>query len=255
MDRLVFTATTAMSEYRLDRQAMTHELANVSTVGFKKAFQVANRAVRVEGEGFDSRFLPRAFTSAKINLEEGPRMITGRSLDIAMNEKTVLGVQGDDGTLGWTRRGDLAVDAEGFLNTSSGNPVLDVSGAPIQLPVGVVDYRFTEDGSLFVADPSAPENGDQLVTQLLIKDASITDLGRREDGLLRPLAQPEKQTDFESGPGRVSITPGALEGSNVSAVQALVKFIDHMRSFEMQTKIIKEMKDNDSSGAAMMRLS
>jgi flagellar basal-body rod protein FlgF len=35
----------------------------------------------------------------------------------------------------------------------------------------------------------------------------------------------------------------------------LVKFIDHMRSFEMQTKIIREMKDNDSSGAAMMRIS
>ena len=255
MDRLVFTATTAMSEYRLDRQAMTHELANVSTVGFKKAFQVANRAVRVEGEGFDSRFLPRAFTSAKIDLEEGPRMITGRPLDVAMNEKTVLGVQGDDGTLGWTRRGDLSIDAEGFLSTGSGNPVLDVSGAPIQLPVGAVDYRFTEDGSLYVADPNAPENADQLVTQLLIKDASMTDLGRRDDGLLGPLAQSENQLDFESGPGRASITPGALEGSNVSAVQALVKFIDHMRSFEMQTKIIKEMKDNDSSGAAMMRLS
>ena len=35
MDRLVFTANTAMSEYRLDRQNMTHELANVSTTGFK----------------------------------------------------------------------------------------------------------------------------------------------------------------------------------------------------------------------------
>ena len=38
MDRLVFTANMAMSEYRLDRQNMTHELANVSTPGFKKAF-------------------------------------------------------------------------------------------------------------------------------------------------------------------------------------------------------------------------
>jgi len=42
MDRLIFTATTAMAEYRLDRQNMTHELANVSTPGFKKAYQVAN---------------------------------------------------------------------------------------------------------------------------------------------------------------------------------------------------------------------
>lgn len=35
MDRLIFTATTALNEYRLDRQSLTHELANVSTTGFK----------------------------------------------------------------------------------------------------------------------------------------------------------------------------------------------------------------------------
>ena len=51
------------------------------------------------------------------------------------------------------------------------------------------------------------------------------------------------------------MTVGAIEGSNVSTVDTLVKFIDHMRSFEMQTKIIREMKDNDSSGASMLRLS
>ena len=55
MDRLVFTANMAMSEYRLDRQNMTHELANVSTPGFKKAFQLANRAIRTEGNGLDTR--------------------------------------------------------------------------------------------------------------------------------------------------------------------------------------------------------
>lgn len=51
MDRLIFTATTALNEYRLDRQSLTHELANVSTTGFKKSFEVANRSVRVEGNG------------------------------------------------------------------------------------------------------------------------------------------------------------------------------------------------------------
>jgi len=35
----------------------------------------------------------------------------------------------------------------------------------------------------------------------------------------------------------------------------MVKFIDYQRSFEMQTRVISEMKDNDSSGASMMRMS
>ena len=255
MDRLIFTAHTAMAEQRLDRQSMTHELANVSTIGFKKAYEVANRSVRVEGDGFDSRFLPRAFTTASINLEEGPRMVTGRPLDVAMNDATVLGVRAEDGSLAWTRRGDLRVDVEGFLTTGSGYPVLDQSGAQIQMPVGSVLYEITEDGSITVMDPNAPENGSIPMAQLLLKDASTVDLARREDGLFRPTTQTEDGQDFTSGPRAASLTSGALEGSNVSTVHTLVKFIDHMRSFEMQTKVIKEMKDNDASGAAMMRVS
>ncbi len=255
MDRLIFTATTAMSEARLDRQAMTHELANVSTVGFKKAYQIANRAVRVEGDGFDSRFLPRAFTTLRVDLTEGPRMITGRPLDIAMNEQTVLGVQTDDGQLAWTRRGDLTVDAAGFLMTGGGNLVLDESQAPIQLPAGQVSLEITNDGSISAFDPAAPENGSVPLTQLLIKDASGVELGRREDGLFQPLTNTDDFVDFSAGPNVASVTPGALEGSNVNTVDALVRFIDHMRSFEMQTKVVKEMKQTDSSGASMMRLS
>jgi flagellar basal-body rod protein FlgF len=255
MDRLVFTANTAMTEYRLDRESMTHELANVSTVGFKKAYQVANRAVRTEGDGFDTRFLPRAFTTMKVDLSPGPRMVTGRALDIAMNDQTVLGVRAEDGSLAWTRRGDLKVDAEGFLLTGTGRPVLDDTGAEIQMPVGSVSYGISDDGSVTMMDPAAPENGFQVMARLLIKDASTTDLGRREDGLFRPLNASEDSQDFETGPEVASVTSGTLEGSNVSTVHTLVKFIDHMRSFEMQTKVIKEMKDNDASGASMMRVS
>jgi len=104
-------------------------------------------------------------------------------------------------------------------------------------------------------DMNNPENGPQEIARLGIKDASLTAMSRREDGLFKPLNNTEDGFDFEGGPEPASLTSGSLEGSNVSAVQTLVKFIDHMRSFEMQTKVIREMKDNDSSGAAMMRLS
>jgi len=104
-------------------------------------------------------------------------------------------------------------------------------------------------------DPNNPGPGPQEIAQLGLKDASATMMARREDGLFKPLDNTEDGFDFESGPEAASLTAGSLEGSNVSAVQTLVKFIDHMRSFEMQTKVIREMKDNDASGAAMMRLS
>ena len=255
MDRLIFTANMAMSEYRLDRQNMTHELANVSTPGFKKAFQVANRPIRTEGDGFDTRYLPRAVTSPLIDLSPGPRMLTGRSLDVAMDNLTLLPVQADDGDIAWTRRGDLNLDPEGFIRTGEGYLVLDPSMKPIQLPQGSVVYEIAGDGTISIIDPTAPENGFQQIAALGIRDATGVDIARREDGLFKPITNTEDRQDFTPGAGVPSLTPGSLEGSNVSTVQTLVKFIDHMRSFEMQTKIIREMKDNDTSGAAMLRLS
>ena len=255
MDRLIFTANMAMSEYRLDRQNMTHELANVSTPGFKKAFQVANRPIRTEGDGFDTRYLPRAVTSPLIDLSPGPRMLTGRSLDVAMDNRTLLPVQADDGDIAWTRRGDLGLDPEGFLRTGEGYLVLDPAMKPVQLPQGSVIYEIAGDGTISVTDPTAPENGFQQIAALGIRDATGVDIARREDGLFKPITNTEDRQDFTPGTGVASLTPGSLEGSNVSTVQTLVKFIDHMRSFEMQTKIIREMKDNDTSGESMLRLS
>jgi flagellar basal-body rod protein FlgF len=49
------------------------------------------------------------------------------------------------------------------------------------------------------------------------------------------------------------VTAGALEGSNVNPVLALVKLIDESRSFEQSIKFIKTAKEIDESGAQMMR--
>jgi flagellar basal-body rod protein FlgF len=255
MDRLVFTAHMAMSEYRVDRHNMTHELANVSTPGFKKAFEIGKRPIRAEGDGFETRYLPRAMTTPLVDLTEGHRMITGRNLDVAMNEATVLAVRSDNNEVAWTRRGDLSTDQEGFLRTGEGHLVLDPSFAPIQLPIGPFTFDIAEDGTINAVDRQNPQAGPVPVSSLGLKDASNADLARREDGLFRPLANTEDRQDFVSGPGAISVTSGALEGSNVSTVETLVRFIDHTRSFEMQTKIIREMKDNDTSGESMMRLS
>ena len=239
MDRLVFTANMAMSEYRLDRQNMTHELANVSTPGFKKAFQLANRAIRTEGDGFDTRYLPRAVTSPLIDLAPGHRIVTNKPLDIAMDNKTVLPVLAENGEVAWTRRGDMALDPEGFLRTQEGFLVLDDSLQPIQLPQGGVSYQITTDGTITGFDPAAPANGFEVLAVLGIQDATGVDLARREDGLFKPMNNTQDRQIFEPGTGVASVTVGAIEGSNVSSVHTLVKFIDHMRSLRCKPRSLK----------------
>ena len=58
MDRLGFNSVATFDEDRLARQNITNNVANVSTTAFKKSFDVALKAFKADGDGFDSRFQP-----------------------------------------------------------------------------------------------------------------------------------------------------------------------------------------------------
>ena len=251
MDRLVFTSNATITEMAAARQVLVNELANTSTVGFKSSYDVALQSVKVEGEGFDTRMQAKAISRDFIRLDPGPLMATGRNLDVALTDRSVLAVQAPNGELAFTRRGDLRVNPQGILETGSGHPVLG-QGGPVNIPPGFI-VKINEDGGIYARDPAqvgpAPE---VLVDQLSLRDASQVKLLRREDGLYRVADRPAG-SDFASGPNLPRVIPQALEGSNVSAIEAMAKLIDHSRSFETQIRIIKETKSLDESGSTMMK--
>ena len=110
MDKLIFTALGSTMANSVQRVMLTNDLANVSTTGFKRA--MADRPVpgKVDGPGFPTRFQPVVSTQDDIiNLRAGTPVQTGNPLDVSMNDKTVLGVQSDDGAIAFTRRGDLRI--------------------------------------------------------------------------------------------------------------------------------------------------
>ena len=107
MDRLAFNAMASINEERLVRQQLTNDLANVSTVGFKKTYEATLQPQQAVGKGFDSRLQPLIYTTDRVMLDNGPLMVTGRDLDVAFSNKTVLGVTGSDGTLAFSRRGEF----------------------------------------------------------------------------------------------------------------------------------------------------
>lgn len=250
MDRLIFTSYSAINEKAMERQAIVNEMANVSTVGFKRSFDVALRSVKVEGDGFDTRYQTQAVARDVINLEPGALMVTGKPLDVAMQGSTVMGVEAPNGQLAFTRRGDLRVTATGVLENGSGHAVRG-EGGPIVAPAGF-EVSIGEDGTVYARDPAQPAAPPALIGQLLLRDASQQALVRREDGLLAPQGQPPG-SDFASGPQRPTLVTKALEGSNVNAIYAMTRMIDHSRSFEAQIRAIKEAKSLDESGATLMK--
>jgi flagellar basal-body rod protein FlgF len=251
MDRLVFTSNATIKEQATARQVLVNDLANVSTVGFKSSYDVALKTIKVDGPGFASRFQAQAVARDQIRLTPGSVMATGRPMDIALAEKAVLTVQAPNGDLAFTRRGDLKVNPQGQLENGSGHLVLG-NGGPIAVPPGMV-VSINPDGTVYAKDPSQPSTAPSvLIDQLRLRDGGDVKLGRRQDGLFRVDGQPDG-TDIALGNAQPRLIPQALEGSNVSAIEAMTRLIDQSRSFETQIRIIKETKALDESGASMMK--
>ena len=254
MDRLAFNAAAAINEMRTARQMTTNELANVATPGFKRSFESAMLTMKVQGAGFETRLQPQAFASDNINMKPGVIVKTGRDLDVAMDEQTVMGVTATNGELAFTRRGDLKLNGSGVLEMGTGALVRGQAGGPITIPPGFF-VKISKDGSIFATNPAqAGVAAPVLIDRILLRDASQVGLERREDGLYKVVGKP-KGEDIPVTGKLVSLTPETLEGSNVNAMEVMVKLMDQSRSFEMQVNVIKQSKDVDESGGSMMRAS
>ena len=254
MDRLAFNAAAAINEMRTGRQMTTNELANVATPGFKRSFESAMMTLKVQGAGFESRLQPQAYASDNINMKPGVIVKTGRDLDVAMDEQTVMGVTASNGELAFTRRGDLKLNGSGVLEMGTGALVRGQNGGPITIPPGFF-VKISKDGSIFATNPAqAGVAAPVLIDRILLRDASQVSLERREDSLYKIVGKPAGE-DIPVTGKLATLTPETLEGSNVNAMEVMVKLMDQSRSFEMQVNVIKQNKDVDESGGTMMRAS
>jgi flagellar basal-body rod protein FlgF len=253
MDRLAFNASAAIAESRTAQHMVNNELANVSTPGFKRSFESAMVSVTAVGAGFSSRIQPKSLNVDTIIMTAGIALIaTGNDLDIAMNDKAVLGVSGKDGTVAYTRRGDLRVSAKGILETGNGHAVLGQGGSPISIPPGFKAVINT-DGAIYADNPTNVGVAKPvLIDRLMLRDAEGINLSRRTDGLFGVEGKPNG-AEIPSSKALLTVNPKCLEGSNVNALSVMVRLMDLSRSFEMNVNVIKQSKDSDESGATMMR--
>ena len=171
-----------------------------------------------------------------------------------MNNATVLGVQTDDGSVAFTRRGDVRATEIGLLELGNGRLILDDGGNPITVPADTV-ISIGTDGTVYGRDNQDPQVPPAPIALLMLRDASETPLVRRFDGLydVEDGGQADGNGDFATGPEPISITVGSLEAANADAVEAMVGLLDFYRSFETQLKIIKSTEEMDEDGERMMR--
>jgi flagellar basal-body rod protein FlgF len=122
MDRLIYTAYSGMSTSMTKQRMIANNMANSQTVGFR-AEMLTTTPMTLKGPSLEAR----AMTDGEVygaDMKQGAIIATNNPLDIAMNGKTMLTVQADDGSEAYTRRGDLSVDATGLLVNGDGRPVI-----------------------------------------------------------------------------------------------------------------------------------
>ena len=241
MDRMIYLSMSGAKATMQRQETLANNLANVSTVGFR-AELAAFRAVPVEGSGASTRVYALESTTG-YDASPGVVAATGRSLDVAMKGGAWLAVQGLDGTEAYTRAGSLDVSADGTLKTVAGLTVLG-DGGPIQAPPEA-QLSIALDGTVSATAANGRSTSIGKL-KLVTPEAALT---RGTDGLFRAA-----DGDLAADP-LARVQDGALEGSNVSAVETMVAMISAARQFEAQMKMLSTAESNEKTAAQLLSMS
>ncbi|CAA2109816.1 flagellar basal body rod protein FlgF [Variovorax paradoxus] len=245
MDRMLYVAMSGAKQVMEQQASVANNMANVSTPGFRA--QIASfRAVPVVGQEAPTRAFVSA-TTPGADFAHGPITETGRGLDVAVNGEGWLVVQTADGGEAYTRVGNLQISADGQLSTMGGRPVMGDNGA-LTVPPGSA-VTIATNGLVSARDAASnTETGIGEVGRLKLVNPATTDLVRGDDGLFR---MRQGLQPAEADPG-VTLAIGAVEGSNVNPVEAMVSMIANARSFEMQMKSMQTADTNAQSANKLL---
>lgn len=246
MDRSLYVAMTGATQVMRAQEAVSHNLANASTVGFKSELS-AFQSLPVLGQGEATRINAVA-RGIGADTAQGSISSTGRSLDVAVQGSGWIAVQAPDGSEGYTRAGDLQLTADGLLTDVSGHPVLG-NGGPISLPASA-QLRIGEDGTISSVPIGEGPATVAALDRLRLVNPDPTQLVQGGDGLMHLAGGGTAAPD-----STVRVTSGALESSNVNASSELVKMIALSRQYDMQIKSIKASEDNAASASKLLQSS
>jgi flagellar basal-body rod protein FlgF len=200
----------------------------------------------LDGQTFKSR-AEQVDQVVAADMKAGAVKETGNPLDVALGGDGMLAVQANDGSEGYTRRGDLKLSDSGLLTTGDGYPVLG-EGGPITLPPAD-SINIAKDGSIWIVPQGGQIDQPQQVDVLKVVNPKGSSVLKGTDGLFR-------ETNGGTLPQDplAEVTAGSLEGSNVNATATLVQMIEASRAWQGQIKLVETAKDIDNSGASLMRL-
>ncbi|REJ66879.1 MAG: flagellar basal-body rod protein FlgG [Planctomycetota bacterium] len=247
----LYTAATGMDSLQTKLDVLANNLANVNTVGFKKAranFEdLFYRQVRLPGVDDQSGGGPTPtgiavglgsrVSSTQTDFQQGAFQTTGNQLDVAIEGDGFFQVSYDN-NLYYTRAGNFSINANGQLVMGSANSgrLLEPQ---INIPPEATDISIGDTGVVQVRLPGTTTL--QQVGQLQIaRFLNPEGLLKRGDNLFEETdASGQLVLGNPGQDGAGLLRQSALEASNVEPVQELIDLITTQRAFELNSQTVQ----------------
>jgi flagellar basal-body rod protein FlgG len=224
----LYSAAAGMSAQQEQLNAISNDLANLSTSGYKSErvafsdllYNPVNMAgtVTTAGAGASATVIGRGETQGSITE-------TGNPLDLAIEGSGYFEVTRANGQKVLTRNGNFGVDASGTIVNAEGNRLTP----PIKLPAGV------SSGEVSVSANGTVTAGKRTLGQLkLVTVTSPEHMLADGSGDLTPTA-----ASGAPHPATGKIHQGALEASNVNMAGEMALMVSTQRAYQMNSTAIQ----------------
>lgn len=245
MDKLIYVAMSGAREAMRAQATTAHNLANLSTTGFR-ALRNHLDSAPIPGAGLPSR-VNTVRQPELWNTRQGQAQATGRDLDVAIQGQGWLVVQDENGNDAYTRSGNLRVNANGILETALGQPVRG-NGGPVSIPP-YEKLFIGDDGQISIIPQGQTAESLVQVDRLRLVNPPALDLVRSGNGLFST-----RDGSAAAPDASVRVASGQLESSNVNPAEALAEMIEMSRHYEMQVRAMNTADELDSASARLIRM-
>ncbi len=238
----LYTAYTGMlnEQHRMD--TLTNNLANASTVGYKKEGATSQSfsdllTVKIKDASVGIRNVqPLGYNNPGVKIGEnytdfsqGSFRITDNTYDLALSGNGFFTVEftnkaGETSTM-YTRAGQFTLTREGYLVTTEGDYVLSTNNTRIQVDT-LKDTVIDEGGTIY-------QDGRAVATIRLTDFEDYNYLEKYGESYYRPV----EGATF--APADAEVHSGYLEMANMQVVSEMVNLIAVTRAYESNQKVIQ----------------